>query len=69
VLAGLVSTIACHRGEPEQGASLERQRRHQLDERGWRPIATGSGRWQRPTAEGRAVATRDDEQCLGPAHL
>jgi predicted ATPase/DNA-binding SARP family transcriptional activator len=42
-LAGLVSTIACHRGEPEEAAPLEQQLQALVAERPQDPLAAGFG--------------------------
>jgi tetratricopeptide (TPR) repeat protein len=42
-LAGLVSTIACHRGEPEEAAPLERRLQALVAQRPQDPLAAGFG--------------------------
>jgi predicted ATPase/DNA-binding SARP family transcriptional activator len=42
-LAGLVSTIACHRGRPEEAAPFERQLQALVDQRPQDPLAVGFG--------------------------
>jgi hypothetical protein len=46
------------RGRRVAAPSSKRTTHPPIDEKGWRPIATGSGRRQRPTAKGQAAATQ-----------